>query len=470
MSPQTFAPRNIFEPFRLKNLELKNRVLRSSVGGRMAGYNGVVTSTWKNFEKRFAAGGVGAIISTTFDVNKHRQSPFEYPSLADNSNIGPLRHYLNEIRDTGCKYIIQIGDPGYATQTSLFPEREDGFSSSAGFDLLYGYTNCRVQMRHQNILQTIQEFTDAAGRVRDAGADGLEVTAEKGYMIHQFLNPGMNRRTDDWGGDPDRRFRLLEEIVKSIRKRVGTDFLFGIRFSAVDFNHLPTQNFIFRLPWVFPWRHHWMGNGLDQTLEYGKRLRELGVDYLHITSGFGFINPRGNPGSFPVEEIKLFCNATRRLGAKACARSVMLNCIPTPIARWLFNIGWPGEGPKNREAINLGFAEQFKRQVGLPVIANGGFRNGAVIDGALDGRCDLVSMARALIATPCLVDDYFRKGLTEPEPAPRSHFAPVAKEYACTYCNRCCARTATSPLGCYETRRFVNLKSMIEQIMDCNRP
>ena len=90
------------------------------------------------------------------------------------------------------------------------------------------------------------------------------------------------------------------------------------------------------------------------------------------------------------------------------------------------------------------------------MIANGGFQRRQTIEGALrDGKCDLVAMARALIANPDLVRQ-FEAGRSEPE-------------VPCTYCNRCAARTATSPLGCYEPARFANYPAMQEQIMAWNR-
>ena len=442
----------IAEPLTIKNVEFPNRILRSSIGGRTSAYNSVVTDTWKNFEMKFATGGVGGIISTTFHVENERQAPFEYPSLADDKYIAPLRARLAEIKATGCRYIIQIGDPGYAMQTALFRGgREHQLSSSGGFDLLYGHANRRVEMTQEEIETEIELFAKAAARARAAGADGIEITIEKGYIIHQFLNPGFNRRTDQWGGTPDKRFRLAAEIVKAVRRSVGEDFVVGVRLAAIDFNAYPFQNFIFRMPWVFPLRDHVVGNDIDRMLAYARELKTLGIDFLHVTSGFGFINPKGNPGPFPFEEVRLFCNMTRHLSFKAAARATLLNVIPAAVLRPLCNIGWRYE-----EGSNLPYAETFRREIGLPVIANGGFQNQAVIESALaDGKCDFVSMARALIANPDLVKQ-FGAGRKPDRP--------------CTHCNRCAGRTATSPLGCYEPERFASLKEMEDQIMDWNRP
>ena len=219
----------IFEPFQIKNLHFKHRILRSSIGGRTSFYDGTVSSAFKNFEKRFAQHDVAGIISATISVNDERTSPMEYPKLSDDRYIKPLADAIKAVQAYDCRYIVQIGDTGGATHTSLFAQASDAKSSSTLFDLFYGYQNLHKAMTIEEIEMTITNFAEAARRVRAAGADGLEITASKGYVIHQFLNPGINRRTDKYGGTVDKRFTLLEEIILAVRKKVGDDFPIGIR-------------------------------------------------------------------------------------------------------------------------------------------------------------------------------------------------------------------------------------------------
>jgi len=454
MADSVASKSTIFTPFKIGNVEFKNRILRSSIGGRMSNYDGSVTAVWKNFEKRFADGDVAGIISTTFHVNKDRLSPLQYPSIAEDKFVPYLQKYIAGIKrdKSDCRYIVQIGDPGYTTYSSLFPEAQDAKSSSSGFDFGFGYNNTRTMMSTAEIEQAIVDFADAAARVREAGADGLEITATKGYLIHQFLNPGINRRKDDWGGNPDNRFRFLERIVKAVRARVGPDFLFGVRLSAADFNYSPPILSLLRHPWPPFSRERWIGNDQTQMLEYAKRLRDLKVDYLHVVAGFGFPNPRDVPGPFPFDEIKMFFSSTRHLSRKAAIRSTVVNTVPAFLLRSLLNLGW-----KYEQGINLDHAATFRAVVGLPVIANGGFQTKDFIEGAIEsGRCDMVSMARALIANPDLLD-IFRAGVNIPP-------------NKCTYCNRCVGRTVTSPLGCYDPHRFPSVKAMQEQILEWNQP
>jgi 2,4-dienoyl-CoA reductase-like NADH-dependent reductase (Old Yellow Enzyme family) len=440
----------LFAPFRIRNVAFNNRILRSSLGGRVAYYDGTVSPAWVHFEKSFAQAGIAGIISATISVNKTRMSPLEYPTLHDDRFVAPLREAVRDIRaGNDCRYIVQLGDTGGHTHTSLRAQAEDALSASPTFDLLYGYHNRSTAMSREQIAGTIDSFAKAARRVAEAGCDGVEVTAAKGYLIHQFLNPATNRRTDDFGGSVGKRFRLLEEVVKAVRAAVGPDFLFGIRLAAKDFNFLPLN---IRLPPVWPPRHYFIGNDLRETTYYARRLEALGVDYLHIDCGFGFPNPKGSPGDFPDQGFKSFVNATRYLSRKAEARAMLFNVFPAVLRKPLFGIGW-----RFVAAANAEFAAAIRRVVGIPVIANGGFQDRDVIDGALQrGQCDMVAMGRPLLANPDLLDQ-FRAGANRP-----------AKP--CSFCTLCCAQTAVMPLGCYDERRFDSREAMMDQIIAWSSP
>ncbi|HMS66099.1 MAG TPA: NADH:flavin oxidoreductase [Ignavibacteria bacterium] len=435
----------IFEPFQIKNLHFKNRVLRSSIGGRTSFYDGTVSSAFKNFEKRFAKNDVAGIISATISVNDKRTSPMEYPKISDDRFIKPFSEAIKGVQQYDCRYIVQIGDTGGHTHTSLFSQKEDAKSSSTMFDFFYGYMNLLHEMTQEDIEKTIFEFSEAGRRVREAGADALEITASKGYLIHQFLNPGVNRRKDKYGGSLDNRFRLLEEIIIATRKKVGEDFPIGIRLSSGDYNYLPVN---IRLPLRFPLKDWYFGDTIDEKLYYAKKLKALGINYLHIDKGFGFPNPKGNPGKFPLHEMKMFYNSNSHLSFKAWARAALFNLIPEFILSPVANIGW-----EYSAGISASDAKRFKDETGLPVIANGGFQEKDLIENTLtQGKADMVAMARPFLANVDLLKT-FMEGKNKPD-------------NPCTHCNRCFVRTANFPLGCYDPVRFKSIDEMEAQIMD----
>jgi 2,4-dienoyl-CoA reductase (NADPH2) len=434
----------IFEPFRIKGIEFKNRVVRSSIGGKMSYFSGAVSPAWQRFETRFAEAGVSAIISTTISVDDRRYAPLQYPKISDDRFIAPIRAGVDAVHAHDCRYILQLGDGGYHAQGSLFAKVDDSKTASRLFDFTFGYTNCTTAMTVEEIAKVVQNFAEGARRAREAGCDGVEIAAHKGYLVHQFLNPGINRRSDAYGGSVENRFRLLREIVSAVRSAVGADYLLGVRISAVDFNYLPIN---LRLPIVFPLRHYFMGNTLDDTIGYGQELARLGVDYLHVTSGFGFIHPGDSTGSWPVDEFRLYANSVRHLSAKAMVRAAALNVIPRALLKAVFGIGW-----RYHPAVNVDYAAAFRRETGLPVIANGGFERRHHLEEALRSeKCDLIAMARPLLANPDLLEVY-RRGLDAPE-------------RPCSHCNRCSVATATLPLGCFDRERFASQEAMEAQIL-----
>jgi 2,4-dienoyl-CoA reductase (NADPH2) len=187
------------------------------------------------------------------------------------------------------------------------------------------------------------------------------------------------------------------------------------------------------------------GNSLDQTIETAKRLKapDIDVNYVHVTSGFGFICPNDNPGDFPLEEVVIFCDSTRHLSRKAALRAFFMH---TPL-KYLAKVGWKRFEP----GCKLPDTVAVKNAVGLPVIVNGGFQTRSLIETALQQGCDLVSIGRPLLANPDLIEILRHR----PEPA-----------NPCTFCNRCDMRTSLFPVGCYDPARFGgDFEAMEQQII-----
>ena len=91
-------------------------------------------------------------------------------------------------------------------------------------------------LKHEEVEQLKEDFVAAAERVRKAGFDGVEIHGAHGYILGQFLSAVINRRSDEYGGSLENRSRIIFDIVKSIRKRCGPDFLLGIRLSPERFD------------------------------------------------------------------------------------------------------------------------------------------------------------------------------------------------------------------------------------------
>jgi 2,4-dienoyl-CoA reductase-like NADH-dependent reductase (Old Yellow Enzyme family) len=86
-------------------------------------------------------------------------------------------------------------------------------------------------MDDEEIADTVRHYGLSAANMRDAGIDGIELSAGHGYLICQFLSPLTNQRTDRYGGSVENRARFLREIVEEIRRQVGSDYPVGMRMS-----------------------------------------------------------------------------------------------------------------------------------------------------------------------------------------------------------------------------------------------
>ena len=230
-------------------------------------------------------------------------------------------------------------------------------SASACFDLFYGYRNrAHGDDGRRRSRRPSQSSRAPPRRVRDAGCDGVEITASKGYLIHQFLNPATNRRSDALRRlGRQKRFQFLEEIVTAVRQEVGAGL--PVRRPAVGPGlQLPADQH--PLAAGLPLRDYFGGNDLPETPSTRRELEELGVDYLHIDSGFGFINPKGSPGEFPIDELpdvrqRHAPSQRQGAGARRCAENASAPALSP---------GCSGGGAgATRRVSNAADARAFKR-------------------------------------------------------------------------------------------------------------
>ncbi len=118
-------------------------------------------------------------------------------------------------------------------------------------------------------------FSEAAVRAGECGFDAVELHACHDYWLNYFLSPHFNHRTDEYGGSPENRFRLLREIVEGVKASVRGSILLGVRLSMDEFIE--------------------DGLTLRETLEIGGRLQDLGIDYISASGGIGKTQYRMSP-------------------------------------------------------------------------------------------------------------------------------------------------------------------------------
>ena len=431
----------IFQPLKFKNLTVKNRVFRSNVSGRFDNYDGSGNQARINWEVKFAKGGVGAIVSSFVPVLLRGRIVPNYAMIDNDRHIPFWRAVGKAVHEHDCRFILQLSHAGRQRDIPGM-EIATGLSSTGRSDPSHGF-RCQA-MTTADIKEAVNAFAEGARRAREAGLDGVELHGANGYLITQFLSSAINDRKDEYGGALENRARFVLDVVRAIRKRVGSDFHLQMKISAVE--HADAVSFFGIGP---------AGNTLDDSVRVCQWLVEAGVDAIHVSTGAFFPHPCNPAGSdLPVEELVKTYDTMISSGDLGFRNYVLFRTAPD-IARHQWQSTVPA--PEKIEGLNLPEARKIKAAVNVPVICTGGFQTASVIAAAIErGDCDAVSAARPLIANNDLVE-IFRRGQDR-------------ADRPCTYCNRCLVNVVENPLGCYEEKRYPSREAMIAEIMSVFNP
>ena len=427
----------IFEPLQFRNLEIKNRILRSNVSGRFDNYDGSGTPARIAWEEKFARGGVGAIVSSYAPVDVRGRILPNYATIDRDERIPFWRAVGEAVHRHDCTFIVQLSHSGRQQDVGGVENLgRKPLSSTSKTETFHGF-ECRA-MTTEEVHETVQRFADAARRARDAGLDGVELHAANGYLITQFLSSAINDRTDEYGGSLENRARFLVEIITAIRREVGADFHLQAKISAVDHANA-----------IFPWEKK--GNTLKDSIVIAQLAERAGADALVVSSGSMFPHPRNPAGGLPVDVARETYDTMLSSGLYTFRNYLLARWGPLrPVFRFLWNRSVKNLDP---EGANLPESRAIREAVSIPVLCTGGFQTASVIRTAITrGDCDAVTIARPLIANNDLVE-IFASGRDRPE-------------RPCTYCNRCLVNVIENPLGCYEPARYDGDRdAMVREVM-----
>lgn len=212
----------IFEPIKLNRVEIRNRIFRSAHGTHFI--PGKVSDQLIAYHADRARSGVGLSILEIASV--HPSSMCMGIHAWDDSIIAGYQALMKVIRPLGMKVFQQIWHGG-----SVYPP-VNGRASWSASDVATPYSMRRPRpMTTAEIEELIAAYGETARRCVEGGLDGCEVQFGHGYLIHQFLSPLTNHRTDEYGGSLENRMRFGRAILRKVRATVGPDFPMGIRIS-----------------------------------------------------------------------------------------------------------------------------------------------------------------------------------------------------------------------------------------------
>ena len=254
----------LFEPFIVRDMKLKNRIVMAPMHTKFASESGEVTDRMIAYLVERSRGGVGLIVleNTCIDWIYGRAAGNPVTIHDDLCRSG-LSNIALAVHRYGVKIVTQLHHTGRQNLRSNIGGRKAPVAPSSVKSKIGG-DEPRALEEHE-IEAIIQMYVDAARRTKDAGFDGVELHGAHGYILTQFFSPYTNRRTDKWGGSFKNRARFPMEVVRRIRQEVGLKFPIFYRLSAEE-----------RIQG---------GTTLEDTLKLVKLLEEAGVDCFDVTAG-----------------------------------------------------------------------------------------------------------------------------------------------------------------------------------------
>ncbi|MCX5494347.1 NADH:flavin oxidoreductase/NADH oxidase [Kaistia dalseonensis] len=274
---------SLFTPFSIRGVTFKNRIVVSPMC-QYAAVDGFATDWHFEHHARFALGGVGgALVESTGILPEGRITP-DCLGLWDDRHIEGLSRIVGTYHREGAAIGIQISHAG--RKGSSTPPWDGGWALPVDDPRAWQTVAPSPIAYHEEwpvphaldtdeIASITEAFVAAAKRAVAAGFDFVEIHGAHGYLLHSFVSPISNQRTDQYGGSAENRMRFSVEVAAAIRKAIPDDMPLFYRASCID-----------RVPDA--------GLTLDDAVALAKALKAVGVDLVDCSAGGILV--RTNPG------------------------------------------------------------------------------------------------------------------------------------------------------------------------------
>ena len=350
----------LFEPGRIGQMELRNRIVMSPMISKYGSPEGFVTERVKNYIEARARGGVGLIIVGASYVHPSGHFRINQLGISDDKFIPALSELARVIHKHGARAAIQLHHAGRLAQSGLSGMQPVAPSPIPMGSYLYGgkvsigdgkfilSSEVPKELTVEEIAELVISFVKAAERAKKAGFDAVELHGASGYLYAQFLSSASNKRQDAYGGELKNRARFLVETIKAIKETMGADYPVWCRINGME---------------------HGVKDGitLEEAQDTARMAQEAGADAIHVTA----------------------------TGPQSSVTSGALPIVP---------------------GLNVGLAGEIKKVVTVPVIAAGWItpEHGERI--VQEGTASFIAMGRALIADPELPNKVVSGRLDEVTP------------------------------------------------------
>lgn len=261
---------SLFSPVRLGQLDLANRIVMAPMTRSRAAFDGTPGSSAAEYYAQRAS--VGLIVTEGTQPSDDGQGYLTTPGIYTGAHVAGWRKVTDAVHRKGGRIFIQLMHAGRMSHPDNTPHRRQGVAPSAiapgtGMFTAKGMQDIPIPraLSTEEVLQTAQDFRQAAKRAIEAGADGVEIHGANAYLVQQFFAPSANTRTDHYGGSIENRARFAIEVATAIAEEIGAHRT-AIRLS----------------PGTTMWGIDEGPEGPELYRNLVRRLDQLGLAYVHI--------------------------------------------------------------------------------------------------------------------------------------------------------------------------------------------
>jgi 2,4-dienoyl-CoA reductase-like NADH-dependent reductase (Old Yellow Enzyme family) len=251
------------------NISLKNRIVLAPLTHNMSKDNGDLSPDEIAWLAQCSKGGFGMLITAATSVSNSGRSWKGQPSLTNDSQIDQYKKIAQTAVSNHAITIVQLHHGGLRTDRQL--SHSNPVSPSDVKPDNY-HPDGVSELKPYEIEVLISDFVNAAKRAYKAGINGVEIHAAFNFLLSNFSNPIINKRTDKWGGSFTKRNRIIFDIVRIIKDVMPREFIVGVRLSPENYAH-------------------YKGIEINEQIDLANELNQLGVDYIHMSLYDAFKQP-----------------------------------------------------------------------------------------------------------------------------------------------------------------------------------
>lgn len=225
----------LWQPLTIGSVTIKNRVVLTAHGLGDANPTSMIGQHGLDYYEERARGGVGLIITEAQNIHRSGRGMGLASLEGWRPEVVPVYRKLAEVvHRHGAKVFAELGHIGPPDDNTVFLDSFRAILSPSGIPA-FNTNEMPKPMEEEDFAMLLDGFVQTARNAKEGALDGVEIHSAHGFLLHTFLSPLTNRRTDQYGGSTENRCRFMIEAARAIRAEVGEGFPIGVRFSFSEF-------------------------------------------------------------------------------------------------------------------------------------------------------------------------------------------------------------------------------------------